>query len=170
MMPNFERKKTLRAQFNCSSSESPQGHCEWQTCRLGEPDWPRHSTAIRSNRTGHCHVDIWRRGCRVWNRFSGEPGANVECSGYLRRSDRIFVSMLRLINACIRPLIKTSALAKRHQACDTYVSLVRTDVRKIVCWFFFIHSIGSKDPKGIQQLSGRRDYIWYVVCHGEVAC
>ena len=35
---------------------------------------------------------------------------------------------------------------------------------------FLIHTIGSKDPKGVQRLSRRRDHIRYVVCHGEVAC
>ena len=35
---------------------------------------------------------------------------------------------------CIQLL--TSALAKPHQACEAYVSLSMTEVRKTVCWFF----------------------------------
>ena len=81
----------LRGPFQLFEFEAPQGHHGWQTCGLGEPDWPLPSTATRSNRTGHRREDIWRRGCRVWIRFFGEPGASVECSGYLRKSDRIFV-------------------------------------------------------------------------------
>ena len=101
MISNFQRKrvpeqwardtKTLRAHFNCSEFEAPQGHRGWQTCGLGEPDGPQLSTATRSNRTGHRREDIWRWGCRVWIRFFGKPGASVECSQYLRKLDRIFI-------------------------------------------------------------------------------
>ena len=80
-----------------------------------------------------------RKRCRGW--VSTEMHFKNLSSALSHRSSKLVkspgqnpASMLRLMNAFIRPL--TSALAKPHQACEAYVSLAITDARKIVCWFF----------------------------------
>ena len=93
-----------------------------------------------------------RKRCRGW--VSTEMHLNNLSPVLPHRSSKIVKSpgqkpalILRLMNACIRPI--TSALAKPQQACEAYVSLAMTDARKIVCWFFSFIPFGSKDSKSI---------------------
>ena len=80
-----------------------------------------------------------RKRCRGW--VSTEMHLKNLSSALSHRSSKLVKSpgqnpalMLRLMNACIRPL--KSALAMPHQACEAHVSLSMTDARKIVCRFF----------------------------------